>query len=161
PGAPGGGTGRLRREGAYTAVGTSVHNFDIAGTGQGTTYDFFDAAGAITLAGTLNVSLSNAFVPAAGSVYPINSRPSLSRPIRAALPHTLGYARIQYTPTAVKIRIPLCPVDWNGDGVTNSQDFFDFLADFFAGNSDFNFDGVNNSQDFFDFLTSFFGGCTG
>ena len=52
-----------------------------------------------------------------------------------------------------------CPSDWSGEGLINSQDFFDFLTDFFKSNADFNADGVTNSQDFFDFLDLFFAGC--
>ncbi|MBC7772128.1 MAG: hypothetical protein H7210_06520 [Pyrinomonadaceae bacterium] len=49
------------------------------------------------------------------------------------------------------------PSDWNGDTFTNSQDFFDFLADFFGSNADFNGSGTTDSQDFFDFLSAFLG----
>ena len=36
---------------------------------------------------------------------------------------------------------------------------FAFLTDLFAGNADFNHDGFTNSQDFFEFLAAFFAGC--
>jgi hypothetical protein len=56
---------------------------------------------------------------------------------------------------------PACAADFNADGAVNSQDFFDFLAAFFAGtpSADFNHDGVVNSQDFFELLTALFAGC--
>jgi hypothetical protein len=52
-----------------------------------------------------------------------------------------------------------CRADWNGDQVVNSQDFFDFLNEFFMNAADFNSDCVTNSQDFFDFLNEFFSPC--
>jgi hypothetical protein len=53
---------------------------------------------------------------------------------------------------------PPCLCDFNGNGILNSQDFFDFVSAFFAAalNADFNHDGIVNSQDFFDFLNCFF-----
>ncbi len=55
---------------------------------------------------------------------------------------------------------PVRRTDFNGDGIVTSQDFFDYLLAFFAGDAgaDFNRDGAINSQDFFDFLAAFFGG---
>lgn len=52
-----------------------------------------------------------------------------------------------------------CSSDWNNDSFINSQDFFDFISDFFSGTADINTSGFTDSQDLFDFLTAFFSGC--
>jgi hypothetical protein len=62
---------------------------------------------------------------------------------------------------ADRLLIASCRADWNNSGAVNSQDYFDFLLDFFASppSADFNGDSVTNSQDYFDFLAAFFAGC--
>jgi hypothetical protein len=59
----------------------------------------------------------------------------------------------------VSARSAKCACDWNTDDVLNSQDFFDFIAAFFANDADYNHDDFTNSQDYFDFLTCFFTNC--
>lgn len=56
---------------------------------------------------------------------------------------------------------PRCAGDFNANGVLESEDFFEFLAAFFAGDprADVNQDGTAISHDFFEFLTALFAGC--
>ena len=53
-----------------------------------------------------------------------------------------------------------CACDWTNDNTVNSQDFFEYLAAFFAQapDADVNSDESVNSQDFFEFLACFFSG---
>jgi hypothetical protein len=54
-----------------------------------------------------------------------------------------------------------CACDWTNDNTVNSQDFFEYLAAFFAQapDADVNSDESVNSQDFFEFLACFFSAC--
>lgn len=74
----------------------------------------------------------------------------IARPVSGTLTLTVG---------APGFPAPECPPDWNRDDTLNSQDFFDFLADFFGGIGDYTCDGVLNSADFFAYLADYFTGC--
>jgi hypothetical protein len=52
-----------------------------------------------------------------------------------------------------------CRADWLPDDAVDSEDFFAFVTDFFAGRADFDQDGAVNTNDFFAFLGAFFEGC--
>ncbi|MBC7773629.1 MAG: hypothetical protein H7210_14130 [Pyrinomonadaceae bacterium] len=53
---------------------------------------------------------------------------------------------------------PLCG-EWNNDYVVNSQDIFDFFQSFFSGDADVDGDGLTNSNDYFAYIIGFVRGC--
>jgi len=59
--------------------------------------------------------------------------------------------------------VPLCPADWNANGIATVQDIFDFLSAYFGNlpSADINFSGALGTQDLFDFLAAYFAGCAG
>lgn len=52
-----------------------------------------------------------------------------------------------------------CDPDWNGDGLVDVPDIFDFLSDWFNDEADYNNDGVVAVDDIFLFLGAWFQGC--
>jgi hypothetical protein len=63
--------------------------------------------------------------------------------------------------SAAGVLTVLCTADFNADGMTMSQDFFDYVTAFFLGllSADVDVDGVVTSEDFFGFLEAFLAGC--
>ena len=70
--APGqaGTTGKTQVNGTYTNGASATVQIQLAGTGQGTTYDWLSASGAVTLDGNLIVSLVS-FTPAGGDTFTV------------------------------------------------------------------------------------------
>jgi hypothetical protein len=137
PGAPDGGTARLEVRGAWDMQETSTLAFDLAGTEQGVTYDHLATNSAVALDGAFRASFANSYVPPPQTNFEVITATSVTGTFDSVvlpeLPMDRGIARLQYTPTAVRVRIPLCPADWNAMDGVNSQDFFDFLNAFFVG----------------------------
>jgi hypothetical protein len=89
--------------GNYTQ-GTGSLNIKIGGTGAGQ-YDTVTASGTVTLGGTLNVTLVNGFIPAAGSTFTILTAGTLNSTKFAttnlpSLPPSLSW-QLTYTTTSV------------------------------------------------------------
>jgi hypothetical protein len=151
---------------------TGVWKVEIGGYAAGAEYDrLIVSAGEAAIGGTLDVEVIDGFRPVAGDSFTILTAVG---GVSGAFPATAvsevdGWTyewEVLANANDVRVRLdvvtpPPCSADFNGDGVVNSQDFFDFLGRFFASDAlaDFNADGVVNSQDFFDFLTAFFKGC--
>ena len=63
--------GQMAVTGNYVQTSTGVLNADIGGAAAGTKFDQLNVTGAVTLGGTLNLSLINSFVPTIGSTFDI------------------------------------------------------------------------------------------
>lgn len=97
---------------------------------------------------------------------PIGGATASSLTINPALPINIGSYDCVVTntcgsDTSLAANLFICIADFNCSGTISSQDIFDFLGAYFAGNAaaDVNGSGSITSQDIFDFLGSYFAGC--
>lgn len=127
----------------------------------------------VTVSPALWCVFGQAFLDVRGSLRTAESWQVSGTPVEPVCPSTPG--SVLYEPLGVRDRQfearltltvgapgwpgPACPPDWNRDGLLNSQDFFEFLEDFFGGFADYSCDGVLDSNDFFQYLAAFFTGC--
>ncbi|HET9300743.1 MAG TPA: hypothetical protein VFO11_12420, partial [Candidatus Polarisedimenticolaceae bacterium] len=119
--APGQSAGTLSLGGTYTQGGAATLAIELGGLTPGTQHDRVDVAGATTLAGTLQVSLINGFVPAAGSTFTVLTFPSSTGTFSASnlppLPNIVWLVR--YNPTSVVLE---AAGDQDEDGTPNGSD---------------------------------------
>ncbi len=155
---PGTGAGILNVSGGYTqSLGTL--GIELGGAGLGTEYDQLAVTGAVTLGGTLNVTLINGFNPASGE-FVIVQGGSVSG-VFAVENLPAGFS-ISYEATRVVLSIGGgCVADFNGDGIVNTQDVILFLNAWVAGeaSADINGDGAVNTLDFILYLNLWTAGC--
>ena len=120
----------------HTSVnsGAPVLQIELAGTAPGTQYDQLHVTGQLSLGGTLQVSLLNAFAPAAGNTFDILDWGTLSGTFAAlhlpTLTDSLSWNTSQlYTSGVLSVaNASIPPGDFNRDGHVNAADLPAMLA---------------------------------
>lgn len=106
---------------------TSTLVMELGGTSPGTGYDQLQSSGALTLGGTLQVSLIHGFSPAAGESFNLfdwttmsGSFTTLQLPLLSGLSWNTSQL---YTTGVLSVVGPSLQGDFNGDGVVNAADY--------------------------------------
>ncbi len=130
--APGLPLGTLNESGNYTQTAAGALNVELGGTTAGVNYDQFrvGGTGAAVLAGTLNVSLVNGFVPAAGNTFTVMTYASRSGTFNTVTPFgggCIGWTT-RYDPTAVVLTAVLLPIEIDGQLVATDKKTLSWAA---------------------------------
>jgi T5SS/PEP-CTERM-associated repeat protein len=117
--------GALQIDGTYTQTVAGTLLIDIGGTLPGTNYDQLLVSGAVSLNGTLQVLLTNSFVPSVGDVFNIIDGASLSSTFNTlqlpSLPSGISWNATQlYTTGSLLVTIA---GDFDADGDVDGRDF--------------------------------------
>jgi hypothetical protein len=100
---------------------------ELGGTTAGTAYDEIQATGALSLSGTLHVSLINGFVPTTGQAFDILDWGTLSGTFSSiSLPTLSGLAwntSQLYTTGVISVTGAGLPGDYNNNGVVDASDY--------------------------------------
>jgi T5SS/PEP-CTERM-associated repeat protein len=122
---PGTSPGALHINGNYTQIAAGKLQIELAGTMLGTNYDQLLVSGGITLDGTLDVSLINAFAPHEGDSFDILDFTSLTGIFSTvnlpALTGSLQWDTSQlYTSGVLSVALP---GDYNHNGIVDAADY--------------------------------------
>jgi T5SS/PEP-CTERM-associated repeat protein/autotransporter-associated beta strand protein len=117
--------GALNAAGDFTQFDTGMLEINLYGTAPGVSYNQLLVNGAVTLDGTLNISLSNGFVPTSGMLFDILDWNTLGGTFDSitlpALTSSLSWNTSQlYVTGALSVGQP---GDFSGDGVVDAADY--------------------------------------
>ena len=102
-------------------------DFEVGGTTRGAQYDDIISGGAISLNGTLQITLINGFTPTAGNSFGFLDASSLTGAFTSlqlpALSSGMAWSISQFYTTGVLSVVSTLPGDYNGDGVVDAADY--------------------------------------
>ncbi len=166
--APGSPTGPLTIQGTYTQSATGSFEFEVGSTTDPLLNDTLNitAVGSANLAGTIRIRRSAGFTPPIGQGFTIVGTPPNQRFGTFSSIISNDFWHIVYLHNAAVavfdgVGPPICPADFNQDGILDFFDYLDFL-DAFANNlpnADFNNDAIIDFFDYLDFVNAFSTGC--
>jgi len=165
---PGLSAGTLTIDGNCTQGAAATVEIEIGGTAQGLDHDWLDVAGTATLAGTLEVSLIDGFIPDSGDMFEILTAGTVTGEFdHVVFTNPPGDLDLSVTYAAGSVTLTIIgPVlgDCDGDGDADLDDYFNFegcltgpMGGLGAGCEcfDFDSDGDNDLADFAEFQVMF------
>jgi hypothetical protein len=125
--APGSSPGSVSFGGNVNLVGGSALNMEIGGLTPGSGHDRLQVAGELSIGGSLNVSLTNGFVPQAGDAFDLLDWGSLDGEFSTLnLPSLLGGqwdTSTFYTDGVLRVLSVEPPGDFTRDGIVDAADY--------------------------------------